>query len=183
MKEKYTEKIVIIKALQGNQKAFGYIFDKYNKKIYRFIYFRVSGREVAEDITSQVFLKVWEYITNKNKINNLQAFIYQVARNKVIDYYRSKEREELPLIYDDSDTPAEDIITPADNLNNNVDKETLTKIINKLKGNYREVIILKYIEDLSISEIAKILNKSKVNVRVLIHRALKEIKNIIDNNG
>ena len=179
MKEKYTEKIIILKALQGNQKAFGYIFDKYNKKIYRFIYFKVSSHEMAEDLTSQVFLQVWEYILNKNKIKNLQAFLYQVAKNKVIDYYRSKEREELPLIYEDSDKQIEGGLTLEGDLVEEVDKETLIKVINKLKGSYREVIILKYIEDLSISEISRILDKSKVNVRVMIHRALKEIKKML----
>lgn len=179
MRKKITEKIVVLKALQGNKEAFGYIFDKYSKKIYRFIFFKVSTHEVAEDLASQVFLKVWEHILNKNKIKNLQAFIYQVARNIVIDYYRSKEKEELPLIFDESDKQISTNFTGEDFLSKKFENDTLIKIINKLKGSYREVIVLKYIEELSISEIAEILEKSKVNIRVLLHRALKEIKKLI----
>jgi len=180
MKEKFTERIILIKALQGNKKAFGYIFDKYNKKIYRFIFFKVSKHEAAEDLTSQVFLKAWEYIINKNKIDNLQAFLYQVARNTVIDYYRSKEREELPLIYEDKDTVSQEKIVFLDReLDGKIDKEKLLKIINNLRGQYREVITLRYVEEYSINEISKILNKSKVNIRVMIHRALKDIKEML----
>lgn len=176
MSKRITEKIVVLRALQGNKEAFGYIFDKYSKKIYRFILFKVSKHELAEDLSSQVFLQVWEHILNKNKIKNLQAFIYQVARNKVVDYYRSKEKEELPLIYEESEKIIGKILDGEEIFNKEFDNEALLGMINKLKGNYREVIILKYIEDLSISEIAQILEKSKVNVRVLLHRALKEIK-------
>lgn len=182
MKRSITEKIIILRALQGDKNAFAFIFDKFNKKIYRFIYFKVSNHELAEDLTSQAFLQVWEHIINKNKIKHLQAFIYQVARNKVIDYYRLKEKEELPLIYDDNDEPvimAKDEKSDPKKLDQAIDNELLLKVINKLKHNYREIIILKFIEDLSINEIAEILEKSNVGVRVMIHRAIKEVKILI----
>lgn len=183
MKGKITERIVVLKALNGNKEAFSYIFDKYHKKIYRFILFKISTPELAEDLTSQVFLQVWEHILNKNKIKQLQAFIYQVARNKVIDYYRNKEKEELPLIFSDNyltDQKSDQIKFDGEvSLNKTLDNQSLIKVINQLKGNYREVIVLRFVEELSIKEIAKILNKSKVNIRVLIHRALKELKDLL----
>lgn len=181
MKKKITEKIVVLKALAGNKEAFGYIFDKYSKKIYRFIFFKVGRHELAEDLASQVFLQVWEHILNKYKIKNLQAFIYQVARNIVVDYYRNKEKEELPLIYEEAgqQLPRAEV-DGGEVLGQQFDNESLLKIINQLKGIYREIIVLKYIEDLSLSEIAEIMEKSKVNVRVLLHRALKEIKKLLE---
>jgi len=182
MKRKLTEKIVILKALNGDKEAFSYIFDKYHKKIYRFILFKVSNQETAEDLTSQVFLQVWEFIFNKNKVKELQAFIYQVARNKIVDFYRTKEKEELPLIYENQEINHSLKIDQNELLKENLDSETLKKIINQLKGNYREVIILRFVEDYSISEIAKILNKSKANVRVLLHRAIKELKDLLNIN-
>lgn len=182
MYKKLAEKIIVLKALTGDKVAYSYIFDKYHKKIYRFIFFKVSNQELAEDLASQVFLQVWEHIINKNKITELQAFIYQVARNKVIDYYRNKEKEELPLIFENQEAGSSIKINEQKILDQAIDNEVLTKLINKLKGNYREVIILRFVEEYSINEIAKILNKSKVNIRVLIHRALKELKDLLNNH-
>ena len=142
------------------------------------MYFKVRTKEEAEDITSEVFLKTWEYINNTNrKIDNLNALFYRVARNSVIDHYRSKqkeanifEEEQLESIKEKRDFAKEAEIK--------VDVENVQKHLLKLKEIYREVIILKYIEQFSVNEIAEILGKSKGNVRVLVHRALTALKEI-----
>jgi len=171
-----SDKLLVIKSRQGNAESFGLLFDKYSKKIYRFIYYKVPAKELAEDFTSQCFLKAWEQISTGVKVSSFQAWIYKIARNLVIDYYRTREREELPLIYREEDIESDFRVDPDKNL----DIQNLEKILLKLKSENREIIILRFIEDLSIKEIAKIVDKSSANIRVIIHRTLKELNKHIE---
>jgi len=172
--EENLDKILLFEAGHGDAEAFGEIFDKYNKKVYRFIYFRVSSQELAEDLASQTFLKVWEHLSAGGKIKQLTSYLYQTARNLVVDYYRQREKEELPLIYSE-EMAAEIKVDPEAEIS----KETLEKLLNSLSGEQREIIILKYLEGFSIKEIAEIVEKSSGHVRVIIHRAIKELRKFI----
>ena len=96
------EKKYIREAQDGNQESFGIIYDHYVPQIYRFVFFKVSVRQVAEDLTHEIFLSAWQNIKNyKQKQYPISSWIYQIARNKVIDHYRtdkkniSKEASEL----------------------------------------------------------------------------------------
>jgi RNA polymerase sigma-70 factor (ECF subfamily) len=125
-------------------------------------------------LASQTFLKLWEVIVTGGQIKALQALLYRIARNLVVDYYRSRQSTELPLEYD-QDEPAYD---PQQRLHARIDQHLLRQSISKLKEEYREVVVLRYVEDLSITEIAKILDKSVGNIRIICHRAIAELKNI-----
>ena len=162
--------------------AFGHLYDLYIDKIFRFIFFKVSSREQAEDLTSEVFLKTWEYLTKPDvKVDNFNALIYRIARNAVIDYYRARRQDYL-----DEDEEVMESIQDArsleTDLNTQLEFETVEKHLAKLKDAYREVLLLKYIEELSVGEIAKIIGKSSANVRVLIHRATNALKELAGEN-
>lgn len=178
MKEtsKSQDKLFYFKAKQGDAEAFTLLFDKYSKKIYRFIYFKISNKELAEDLASQCFLKAWEQIARGQRIKNFQSWLYRIARNLVVDYYRNREKEELRLIYQLEEAGTEDKFNPDENL----DREQLEKLLFLLKSEIREIVVLRFIEQLSIKEIAKIVDKSAANVRVIIHRALKELQEKIE---
>jgi len=177
---KFSQKVLLLKLKTKDPEAFGQFYDLYVNKIYRFVYFKVSSSEEAEDITAETFLKIWEYIFNDRKIENLNAFTYQVARNLVVDFYRKKSQqkligdseEKLQRMPDDRESAAEKMELQSD-------VEQIEKYLKQMKEEYREVIILKYIEELTVSEIAKILGKKKGNVRVLAHRALNTLKSLI----
>lgn len=166
------DKLFYFKAKQGDAEAFTSFFDKYSKKIYRFIYFKISNKELAEDLASQCFLKAWEQIARGQRIKNFQSWLYRIARNLVVDYYRNREKEELRLIYQLEEAGTEDKFNPDENL----DREQLEKLLFLLKSEIREIVVLRFIEQLSIKEIAKIVDKSAANIRVIIHRALKELQ-------
>jgi len=173
------EKFLIYKVRQNKDaEAYGKLYDCYIDRIYRFVYFKVSVREDAEDITSEVFLKAWEYInTTTKKIENFNALIYRVARNSVIDYYRNKR---INISTDDEDNmiQIQDKENIAANVDIVIDRGNIEKLLSKLKEVYRDVILLRYIEEYSISEIAEITGKSKANVRVLLHRGIQALKEI-----
>ena len=170
---KHDENLLLYKASQGDSESFGLIFDRYGNKIYRYIYFRVKNKEIAEDLASQSFLKTWEFILAGKTINQLKPFIYRTARNLIIDYYRSRDKEELPLLYTENE--ADESICNIDP-DKNIDKELLEKLLTTLPDEQREIIILRYIEDLSIKEISKITDKSAGNIRIIIHRSIKELR-------
>lgn len=164
--------------------VYGKLYDIYVDQIYRFIYFKVPSREEAEDLTSEVFLKTWQYISGENsgKIENLRAFLYQTARNSVIDFYRTKGLPDESLDEDSeaTDQPKIEVADPKQDLVRKIelcsDFETAKKNLQKLKSEYQEAIVLRFVEELSIDEIASITGKAEGTVRVLLHRAVTALK-------
>jgi len=161
--------------------AFGELYDYYITPIYRFIFFKVSVREDAEDLSSEVFLKVWNHLIEDGheEVRSFTGLIYKVARNSVIDYYRKKslhpeqslEAVELPRGDNNREMTKVEAKYEADNIMKNLEH---------MKQSYREVIQLRYIDELSITEISEILGKKKTNVRVTLFRALKLLKKNTD---
>jgi RNA polymerase sigma-70 factor (ECF subfamily) len=164
--------------------AFGIIYDAYVQKVYRFVYFKVSTAEQAEDLTSETFLKAWQYLKSKREVPYLQALLYSVARSVVIDHYRSSacERGDVPL---DETRYTELAAAGSEKLLKEVeDRHDLTRVIERLRGlkdEYREVMVMRYLDGFSIREIAAALGKSQGNVRVLLHRATKSLTKSLDN--
>lgn len=168
--------LLLLRFANGEVNAFGDIFDRYHQPIYRFIYFRVGSEETAQDLTSTVFTKLLERVS-QSKFSfigfHLRAYIYQIARNVIVDYYRTREHEELPLIYNEEDVSFVSEKRLMDKAVSNVELEYSLKI---LAPDVREVVILRYIEDLPIKEVAKIVGKTSEAVRVIIHRAVKRLQ-------
>ena len=159
----------------GNKrKEFSKIYDKYIDRIYRFVFLKVSSKDVAQDLCSDAFLKCWEVYNNGTKIDNIQAFLYRIARNLVIDHYRQKGRmqfvsfESLPII-DPSPGLEEKLAFDSD-------LELIKAAIPSLKEDYQNVVIWRYLDDLPIPEIARMMDKSEEATRVTLHRALKALK-------
>jgi len=159
------------------RKEFSKIYDKYIEKIYRFVFLKVNSPEVAEDLTSETFLKGWQTFRIQNskfRIQNPPAFLYQIARNLVIDYYRQKGRAQVV-------SADYRIIDPRINLeekaNLSSDFEQVRRALTNLKEDYQDVIIYRYLDELSVPEIAKIMGKSEGTIRVLLHRALAALRN------
>jgi len=165
--------------MKNLKKAFSRIYDQYVDKIYRFIFFKVSSQEIAEDLCSETFIRGWQSFKENNKeIKNPQAFLYKIARNLIIDYYREKSKVQFVsadcVSIDDPETNLE-----KQSLDRS-DIETIRTAIADLKDDYREIIILHYINDLSIPEVAEIMGKTEGAVRVQLHRALKSLRNRIE---
>ena len=158
---------------------FSQIYDQYIDKIYRFVYLKVSSQEIAEDVTSKVFLKGWEAFQSQNKeIKNPVAFLYQIARNAVVDHYREKGRSKVVPI-DASPQLADPGTDAQDKAILSADIGVVKEAIQKLKKDYQDIIIWHYLEDMPISEIAELLGKPEGTVRVALHRGLKDLKDII----
>lgn len=175
MKSPLNLKILFLKVKNQDPEAFGKFYDLYVARIYRFVFFKINSVSDAQDITSEVFLKLWQSVKAGKDIQNLNAFTYMIARNMVIDFYRQNNHREEPIFEDHQNIPDEQ----KDLLRQQIMDSELTDVlkgIENLKDEYKEVIILKYLDELSHSEIASILHKSNGAVRVLLFRATKALK-------
>jgi RNA polymerase sigma-70 factor (ECF subfamily) len=161
------------------RKTYTDIYDKHVNKIYRFIFLKVKSAEIAEDLCSEVFLRGWQsFKTQKDKIENIQAFLYQIARNLLADHYREASKAQLvSMEYVKTPNPGPGLEEKAFIQS---DLERVKAALANIKEDYREVIVWYYLDELQVPEIAKILDKSEPTVRVLIHRALKALKNELE---
>jgi RNA polymerase sigma-70 factor (ECF subfamily) len=158
--------------------AFAEIYDAYVRRIYRFIYFKVPSAEQAEDLTSEAFLKSWNYLLEKREVQDLQALLYSVARSVVIDYYRASacERGNVPL----DDQLANELTDAVSgkllkDIDVGIDTARVLEKLWGLKDEYREVVVMRYIDEMTTREIARVLGKSAGNVWVILHRATKAL--------
>ncbi|MSU75539.1 MAG: sigma-70 family RNA polymerase sigma factor [Candidatus Magasanikbacteria bacterium] len=160
-----------------NPDDFGVLYDTYVKQIYRFVYFKVGGHEEAEDIASEVFLKAWHYIQAKKEVKSFRGLLYSIARNCVIDLYRARALR--PEVLMGEEIEASDAGNWEKEFQNKDESQAVLTALKKLKQEYKEVITLRYIEELEIHEIAGIIGKSRVGVRVTLHRAIKKLEEML----
>ncbi|MEK7542502.1 MAG: sigma-70 family RNA polymerase sigma factor [Patescibacteria group bacterium] len=153
---------------------FGEIYDQYIGKIYRFIILKVESQEVAEDLCSEVFLRVFGEF-QKNSIENIQAFLYQVARYTIADYYRKRASMKVVSI-EEAGELVEETSSLFEEVMMSVQIEEVRKALGHLRDEYQNLIIWRYLDELSIQEIAQIMGKTEGSVRVGIHRALGALK-------
>jgi RNA polymerase sigma-70 factor (ECF subfamily) len=163
--------------MDKSEEKFSRIYDDYVEKIYRFVFLRVSSKELAQDLTSETFAKGWEsYRQNPDGIENPRAFLYKIAKNLVIDHYREKSK--LPIAH--ADISAIQHADPKINLEKQAmlasDMEGVRKAIGGLNEDYQNAIIWRYLEDLPIKEVSQLLDRSEEATRVLLHRAMKELR-------
>ena len=163
-----------------DKEAFVEAYDNYLDDIYRFVFFKVSSQAEAEDLTSQIFLKAWDYIQNNNlkDYKTLKALLYKIARNTVIDHYRKNSKINNQSLEDAATELVDTKQDLVENLATKEDVESLLKKIDELKDEYRDVLILRYVNELNVAEIAEVVGKSKGNVRVIVYRATKALREI-----
>lgn len=164
------EASLVHRAKSGDSEAFAQLYDAYVARVYRYVYFRVTDDEAAEDLTSQVFLKAWENLDRyQTGSSPFVAWLYTIARNLVIDYYRTK-KESVPLEDVHTLTSNE---TPVEQVEANFDLQAMRDALQFLTEEQQQVLILKFIAGLPNENIAKVMNKREGAVRALQMRALQ----------
>lgn len=158
----------------GDRDAFACLYATYLDRIHRYVYFRVADADVAEDITSLVFLRVWENLaTFQNGRFPFAAWLYRIAHNAVIDHYRSRKH----VISLEEANPVE--LNYADEVDEKLDlkicSKELREALQELTGTQQEVLILRFIFGWTTLEIARRLDKHEGAVRALQMRGLKRL--------
>jgi len=159
--------------------AFMTAYDAHAEAIFKHCYFRLFNRERAKEIMQDTFLRTWEQMSIKRvDIKNIRAFLYRIATNLIIDETRKKKTDSLDVLREHGFDPSE---TTEEAIFNRLDVEQVKDVLKTMDEKYREVIVMKYIDDLTVKEIAEVLDVSQNVISVRIHRGLKELKRLLSN--
>lgn len=161
---------------QDQQKEFLEAYEAYADAIFRHCFFRMSDRERALDISQETFTRAWEYIAKGGEIKNMKAFLYRIANNLIVDTFRKKKTSSLDELQEDGFDPQDMTILPRGEA---LDARQALRVLDQLDPTYRDVITLRYVDDLSPREIAEVLHQSENVVSVRIHRGLKKARQIL----
>lgn len=162
---------LVHQAQSGDPEAFAQLYDAYLQRVYRYVFFRVSDEQTAEDLCSMVFLKAWESL-ERYQMNGspFVAWLYTIAHNLVIDHYRGRKDsvgldDIVPLA--SADEPLDDQVAIT------FDLQTMRDVLQILNEEQQQVLTLRFLAELSTEHIAKIMGKREGAVRALQMRALQ----------
>jgi RNA polymerase sigma-70 factor (ECF subfamily) len=175
----YTElsdKQVVSQASQGDELAFGVLYERYVGRIYSYIYYRTGNQFDAEDITSRVFYRAMRHIGNyQDRGLPFSAWLYRIAHNLVANWHRDNSRKK-EISLDDSFNFKYRRDHPETAILKNEEQENLLRVIRRLPPDRQQLIILKFVEHLSNSEIGEIMGRTEGAIKSLYHRTLLSLR-------
>ena len=171
------EATLLQRAKEGDPAAFAEIYDEYQPAIYRYVLYRVDDVATAEDLTSEVFVRL---VKNIDRFTYrglpLLAWLYTIARNLVADHYRHT-RQLLPLSL--LENSATDVTDPEEAAERGLTQHKLAAAMASLTEDQRQVVLMKFIEGMDNEMVARALGKSVGAVKALQHRALAVLRDIL----
>lgn len=174
-----SEQYLIKRAKEGDSRAFGRLFEAYLDPIYRYIYFRVSDVDEAEEMTDDVFVKAWEALPNFTikQGKSLLPWLYRIAHNLVVDHYRRRtlHEETEPLFAVRETLPSVEEMVGT--------KQAVARAVqavHRLDQLEQSVLLLRFVEQLPYREIAEIVGKSEGACRVIQYRALSTLRDLLE---
>lgn len=150
----------------------------YSDDIFRFCMVKTRNRDQALDHTQETFMKFWEYLNKGKEIENPRALLYRIAYNLIIDKYR-KKKDVLVEEYSTAALQDELVDNPQQRMEDIIDGAQVIELLHELPDLIREIVTLKFIDDLSVSEIATIVDRDSKTVSVYLHRGIKKLKETI----
>lgn len=171
-----SDEIALKLAAQGDQEAFGVLYERYVSRIYSYIYYRTGNQHDAEDLTARVFFRALRHVENyTDRGLPLSAWLYRIAHNLVANWHRDNSRkkeiplDEIILVRHGGDLPEMVLIE-------NEEKENLLKVLHRLPDDRQQLILLKFVEHLSNAEIGQVMGRSEGAVKSLYHRTLLSLR-------
>lgn len=170
--------LLLESAIDGDADAFGRLYDMHVDRVYRHVYYRVGNVADAEDLTQQVFLRAWQAIHRYKKTAiPFLAWLIKISHNLVVDFYRSNKA----ITYLDLDfVPGKPSSNPEYMAEARFEQQQIRKAILGLPCDQQQVVLMRFIEGFSYSEIAASISKSEGAVRVILHRALVRLREILE---
>lgn len=175
-----SDEIALKLAAQGDQEAFGVLYERYVSRIYSYIYYRTGNQHDAEDLTARVFFRAMRHVENyTDRGLPLSAWLYRIAHNLVANWHRDNSRrkeiplDEIILVRQSGDLPEMVLIE-------NEEKENLLNVIHRLPADRQQLIILKFVEHFSNAEIGLVMGRSEGAVKSLYHRTLLSLRDDYD---
>ncbi|MBU1014888.1 RNA polymerase sigma factor [Patescibacteria group bacterium] len=163
---------------------FSKIYDEYVEHIYRFVYLKTGSPDIAQDLCSDVFLRGWQAYKSpgtheSGRIVNMRAFLYQLARNVIADHYRKGEKMQFLSLEQTAIEFVDFGEGPDEMAGTRLEIDQIRIAILEIPEDYQNLLIWRYLDDLSIPEICQLTGKSEEAVRVGIHRGLRRLKEYV----
>lgn len=153
------------------------VYEEQSPALLRFCTFKLSNKEKAIDLVSDTFMRTWQYLQQGNIIENEKSFLYTTARHLIIDEYRKKKNISLEVLIS---AGFEVSIDGEKDIYSRIDNDFLVLEVSKLPSVYRSIIIMRYVNDLSVSHISKLTGNSQNNISVKIHRGILKLREILE---
>lgn len=172
----FDEEAALNRAIQGDQEAFGLIYERYVDRIYNYVYFRTGNHHDAEDLTARVFFRAIRSIGSyQNRGLPISAWLYRIAHNLVANWHRDRSRrpevqlDERLMMHHAPEHPESALLQVEEH-------EQLLKIIMKLPPDRQQLLILKFVDHLSNAEIGQIMGRTEGAIKSLYHRTLLSLR-------
>jgi RNA polymerase sigma-70 factor (ECF subfamily) len=177
LSRQFDDEQLIIKSKNGDAEAFGELYEQYAEVIFRYVYSHLESRLDAEDLTEEIFLRAWKALPKYDERGlPFSAFLFRSARNSLIDYYRQhKVVQSLDDLELHANGPG-----PEEEISIRMSNEQLRKMLGELREDYRTVLIFRFLSGLSPEETAQVMQRSVGAIRVLQHRALAAMKELLE---
>jgi len=175
----YKEEDVLARASQGDKDAFGELYECYTERIFNYVYYRTGNVHDAEDLTARVFQRAMNHIHNyTDRGVPFSAWLYRIAHNLVANWHRDRSRrQEIPI--DDLPVLPAKGEHPEATLVRTEEQDALLRLIRRLPSDRQNLLILKFVENLSNAEIGQIMGRSEGAVKSLYHRTLLALRDEI----
>jgi RNA polymerase sigma-70 factor (ECF subfamily) len=175
----FKEDLVLSRASQGDKDAFGELYERYAERIFNYIYYRTGNVHDAEDLTARVFQRAMNHIQNYiDRGVPFSAWLYRIAHNLVANWHRDRSRkqeipiDDVPILPSRGDHPEFTLVRTEE-------QEALLRLIRRLPPERQNLLILKFVENLSNAEIGQIMGRSEGAVKSLYHRTLLALRDEI----
>jgi RNA polymerase sigma-70 factor, ECF subfamily len=174
---------LVKKAKSRDPEAFGMLYDEYVDQIFRYVYYKIGNLPESQDLTGQTFLKAFENIDSYEMRDvAFSSWLYRIAHNLVVDFFRREsKRESVPI--EDQPPTASPRGNPVATVLADMESERLYRAMHKLTHNQREVLVLKFIDNLSNAQVAEIMGISVGAVKSTQKRGLLSLNRILSNSS
>lgn len=171
-----TDDDALERAIQGDNDAFGVLYERYVTRIYNYIYYRTGNVYDAEDLTGRVFIRALRHIRNYNHRGlPFSAWLYRIAHNLVANWHRdNSRRKEIPL--DEGLQSTHSGGFPEHELMRVEEQDRLLKVIRTLPAERQQLLILKFVDHLSNAEIGQVMGRTEGAIKSLYHRTLLSVR-------
>jgi RNA polymerase sigma-70 factor (ECF subfamily) len=171
------EETLVALAQGGDEAAFTKLYDRYFDRVYRYAYYRVGRAEDAEDVTQRVFLRAWRALGSYRQTgSSMLAWLLTIAHNESVNHQRRNKAVHY-LEYDLPETRLE--ADPEHMAEIRLEQARVRRAVLQLKPEQQQVVTMRFLENLDVRDVAAAMGKSEVNVRVIQHRALEQLRKML----
>lgn len=145
----------------------------YNKALNSHAFFKLNDHAIGEDLVQETFMKTWRYLVKGGEIEIMKAFLYHVLNNLIVDQYRKRKTVSLDILMEKGFEPSTEDFSAFLNI---LDGKSVVLLITQLPPPYKKIMRMRYVDDLSLTEISLATGKTKNTIAVQVHRGIEKLK-------